>query len=206
MRHLVLALLVVFSIGAPASAQPADPAVEKARVLFEDGTAAYTLGDFKKALVDYEAAYKLYPAPQFLFNIAQCHFQLQNWERAIFFFEGYLREVPDASNRSLVDELITEARQRDAARRDAEKRTLDLERERFELERREKARLAREADTRAKLAVQARVEEPAPVYKKWWFWTAVGGVAAAATITAIAVSGDTTTVLPSGSLGTWDRR
>ncbi|MFN0250119.1 MAG: hypothetical protein ACKV2T_24760 [Kofleriaceae bacterium] len=206
MKRFVLALLVMFSIGAPASAQPVDPAIEQARVLFEDGTAAYTLGNFSKALVDYEAAYKLYPAPQFLFNIAQCHFQLQGWERAIFFFEGYLRDVPDASNRSLVDELIAEARQREAAQRDAEKRTLDLARERFELERREKDRLAREADTRAKLVAQTRVDEPAPVYKKWWFWTAVGGVAAAATITAFAVSSDTTTVLPSGSLGTWDRR
>jgi tetratricopeptide (TPR) repeat protein len=202
MKHVVLALFVALSV-APALAQQSDPATAQARVLFEDGTAAYTLGNFKKALVDYEAAYKLYPAPQFLFNIAQCHFQLQNWERAIFFFEGYLREVPDATNKSLVDELVTEARERDAARRDAEKRALDLERERFELERRTKER---EANERARLAVQSRpVETPAPVYKKWWFWTAVGGVAAA-TITVIAVSGDTSTVLPSGSLGTWDRR
>lgn len=201
---VVIAIAVILGLGTPALAQQVDPATEQAKALYEEGTAAYKVGNFAKALADYEAAYKLYSAPQFLFNIAQCHFQLQSWERAIFFFEGYLREVPDAPNKPLVDDLMKEARERDAARREAEKRKLDLERERFELERRTKER---EADERARLAVQSQpIEKPAPVYKKWWFWTAVGGVAAAATITAIAVSGDTTTVLPSGSLGTWDRR
>lgn len=204
-RIIILIALALSSTRA--FAQPASPEMEQARTLFDDGTAAYTLGDFKRALTAYEAAYKLYPAPQFLFNIAQCHFQLKNWERAVFFFEGYLREVPTASNRSLVDELIAEARTNAAAERDAEKRRLDLERERFELERRTKEREARAAEQRAQLAVQARtVESPKPVYKKWWFWTVVGGAVAGATITAIAVSSDTMTVLPSGSLGTWDRR
>lgn len=204
MNRVVVAIVVVLALGS-ARAQPAEPTdpTAQAKQLFEDGTAAYTLGNFTTALADYEAAYKLYPAPQFLFNIAQCHFQLQSWERAIFFFEGYLREVPDASNKSLVDELITEARERDAARREAEKRKLDLERERFELERRTKER---EANERARLAIDTRIDTPAPIYKRWWFWTAIGGVAAAATITAIAVSSETSTVLPSGSLGTWDRR
>ncbi len=203
--RFVVAFVIALALGVPvAHAQPADPTMEKARTLFDEGTAAYKVGNFEKALATYEAAHQLYPAPQFLFNIAQCYFQLQNWERAEFFFEGYLREVPDASNRSLVDELIGEARERAAAKREADKRKLDLERERFELERRTKER---EADERARLAVQSRpVEKPAPVYKKWWFWTAVGGVAAAATLTVVAVTSDTTTVLPSGSLGTWDRR
>jgi tetratricopeptide (TPR) repeat protein len=200
-------IAIVISLGATAFAQPAPPSdadTAQARALFDDGTAAYKLGNFEKALGAYEAAYKLYPAPQFLFNIAQCYFQLQNWDRAIFFFEGYLREVPGASNRALVDSLIDEARQRAAAKRDEDKRKLDLEHERLELERRQKER---ENSDRALLALQAhRVEQPAPVYKKWWFWTIVGGAVAGATLTAIAVSGDTSTVLPSGSLGTWDRR
>lgn len=205
MKHLIL--LAALLVASPAFADPTPQDTAQARTLFDDGTAAYKLGDFPKALAAYEAAYKLFPAPQFLFNIAQCHFQLQNWERAEFFFEGYLREVPDAGNRALVEELIGEARTNAAAKRDADKRKLDLERERFELERRTKEREEREADARAKLALQTRpVETSAPVYKKWWFWTVVGGAVAGATLTAIAVSSDTTTVLPSGSLGTWDRR
>jgi len=202
-KHFVVAIVLALC-AAPAMADPSPQEIEQARTLFDDGTAAYKLGNFERALTAYEAAYKLYPAPQFLFNIAQCHFQLQNWERAEFFFEGYLREVPDAPNRPLVDELIAEARANAVAKKEADKHKLDLERERFELERRTKER---EADERARLAVQSRpVEAPTPVYKKWWFWTVVGGAVAGATITAIAVSSDTTTVLPSGSLGTWDRR
>ncbi len=211
MKHLVVAIALLAG-AAPALAQPAPPApsaqeIERAKALFQEGTDAYKRGEFPTALAAYEEAHKLYPAPQFLFNIAQCHFQLKNWDRAEFFFEGYLREVPGAENRSLVEELIGEARTNAAAKRDADKRKLDLERERFELERRTKEREAREADERARIAAQSRVvDEPRPVYKKWWFWTVVGGAVAGATITAIAVSSDTTTVLPSGSLGTWDRR
>jgi tetratricopeptide (TPR) repeat protein len=206
MKRIVV-LIALALCATPAFADPTPEEIQQAKTLFDEGTAAYKVANFERALTAYEAAHKLYPAPQFLFNIAQCHFQLQNWERAVFFFEGYLREVPDATNRSLVNELIGEARTNAATKKEADKRKLDLERERFELERRTKEREAREADERARLAVQTRpVDEPKPVYKKWWFWTVVGGAVAGATITAIAVSSDTTTVLPSGSLGTWDRR
>ena len=48
----------------------------KAKVLLDSGHMKYQLANFKDALVDYEAAFKLFQHPAILFNIAQCHRQL----------------------------------------------------------------------------------------------------------------------------------
>ena len=45
-----------------------------------------------------------------------------------------------------------------------------------------------------------------PIYKKWWFWTAVGAVALTAAGTTIYVNAARDTVLPAGTLGTHDQR
>ncbi len=70
----------------------------------------YRLARFAEALAEYTRAYELYPVPALLFNIGQCHRGLGAHARAIFFFEGYLRDAPRASNRALVEDLIREAR------------------------------------------------------------------------------------------------
>lgn len=203
---LVLGLLLALTgVAVAQPAPPASPSIEQSRKLYEQATDSYRLGKFEEALAGYEAAYQLYRAPQFLFNIAQCHFQLQRWDRAVFFFEGYLRELPGASNRSLVEELIEEARQRRAAQQEAERQQLQLEQERLELER---AR-ARRVEEQARLALAPRPVEIAParpVYKQWWFWSLVGGALAGVAVTAAVAGGDPQPVLPAGSLGTWDRR
>lgn len=203
-RALFLALSLLFAARPAFADAPADP-IARAKELFTTATEQYSVGKFEDALAGYEQAYQLYKAPAFLFNIAQCHFQLRRWDKAEFFFEGYLREVPNAPNRALVEDLIKEARDKAASDREAEKKRLDLEQQRLEMERQAKER---EAAERIRLAAQARPIEVAdkPVYKKWWFWGVVGGVVAGTAITIVATSGDTRTVLPEGSLGTWDRR
>src|SRR5215213_9543292 len=95
---------------APQAAAPAQDPKQQAKKLFDEATEHYKVGRFAVALEGYEAAYALFKAPAFLFNIAQCHFQLENWDRAAFFFEGYLREQPNATNRALVEDLIRDAR------------------------------------------------------------------------------------------------
>jgi tetratricopeptide (TPR) repeat protein len=203
---LLLCVLAATSTAQPAP-QPAPPAAQdpklEAKKLFDEATEHYKVGRFAVALEGYEAAYALFKAPAFLFNIAQCHFQLENWDRAAFFFEGYLREQPNAANRTLVEDLIRDAREREAASRTNEQRKLDLAKARKELERKEQERLAAERE-RNRLAAQVEAQ-PTPVYKKWWFWTAIGGFAAASVATTV-VFATRDTVLPSGSLGTVDQR
>ncbi|HEY8927038.1 MAG TPA: tetratricopeptide repeat protein, partial [Polyangia bacterium] len=69
-----------------------DPRVEAKREV-ERAEVQYKLGRFDEALEGYSRAYELVNAPGLLFNIGQCHKNLKSYERAIFFFQEYLREA-----------------------------------------------------------------------------------------------------------------
>jgi tetratricopeptide (TPR) repeat protein len=188
---------------------------------------AYKLGKFDVALAEYSKAYELFPAPPILFNLGQCHMNLKHWDRAIFFYEGYLRARPDASNRALVEDRLREAHAAlDVEARDHEAKRLQDEaaaaekaraaeaarlREEEELRRQEEARAAAE---HARLADQERESamlrarqqsEQDPIYRKWWFISLVGSAAIIAGGTTYYFAA-TKTVEPSGTLGGLDRR
>ena len=228
MRVFLLALACLLVTAAPAAAQPAAPLSEaqrksEAKRLADEATRKYNLGQFQEALDGYSKAYETFPAASLLFNLGQCHRSLGNHERAVFFYEGYLREKPNAPNRDVVEELLTEERglltkqrQDEEAKRaaDAEaKRKADEEEARRKAE--EDAERKRAADDerrrRASLIGLSAGGEGAggshaePVYKRWWFWTAIGvgaGILAGSTIYIV----QRDTVLPAGSLGTLDGR
>jgi len=226
----LIALLAAWS--APARAQgndDADPALEQARQLFQEAEQQYRLGKFAAALELYSKAYEAKSFPAFLFNIGQCHRELKEHERAIFFYRSYLRDEPAAANREVVEQLIADCevalaaqqaaarqaeaerkaeaerqRQAEAEQRRAEQERLRLEQERLATERLKAAAAAAEAERRR------QEEAEPPVWETWWFWTAIGGgaVAVAGAITAGVLLSDpgTREVMPSGSLGTLDRR
>jgi tetratricopeptide (TPR) repeat protein len=182
---------------APQSAPGQGDPRAQAKVLFEQATADYKVGRFDSALSRYEQAHKLFPAAQFLFNIAQCHRALGNYQRAIFFFEGYLREAPAAPNKDLVEDLIRECREKEAALSEERRLGLELEQKRLDL-------AAAAARPRLESRPGPRDEEPRPLYKKWWFWAVVGGVALTAAGTAWVISSSSEGSLPDGSLGNLD--
>lgn len=97
-------LMLALVAGAPTSADA------EARSLYADARVAYDAGLFDEALAGFQAAYTRAPLPGFLFNLGQCERQLGRHDRAIFFFERYLEERPDAANRPLVEELLAESR------------------------------------------------------------------------------------------------
>ena len=72
----------------------------------------YNAGEFEKALVDATRAYELDPRPALLYDLGQCHRALHHWERAAFFFRGYLRENPSSRNRAPVAKLLSEMERR----------------------------------------------------------------------------------------------
>lgn len=204
----------------------ADDNKQAAKKHFKIAEQHHKLGRFKDALREYSKAYELAPLAGFLFNIGQCHRLLGNYERAIFFYEGYLREKPGAKNRKAVLKLIRESkkelnkelggqkrlegekRKAEEARRKVEllKKERDVERERTKEQER---MLALERDRLAAMAEARRKEqEKSPAfYETWWFWSIVGtAVAAAAGGTIYALTAEDTTVLPSGNLGTLDLR
>ncbi|MEJ7600111.1 MAG: tetratricopeptide repeat protein [Kofleriaceae bacterium] len=207
MHRLVLAIVLTWS-----TVSAADPK-EDARAHVVVADTHFKLGRFEQALEQYTKAYELFPVPALLFNLGQCHRSLRQWERAIFFFKGYLREAPNAPNRAIVEDLIREnelAAREEAAARTAEEsaaRAAAQEQVKLEAQRRNEERLRAEKETRTDDAVRdaRKTPERAPLYRKWWFWTAVGGAALATGGTAYYFS-RSTTVDPTGSLGGLDRR
>jgi tetratricopeptide (TPR) repeat protein len=72
-----------------------DSAVAEAKAHFHLGSAFYEAHSYDRALVEYEAAYKAKPLPQFLFNIAQALRQLHQRDRSIETYNRFLVKQPD---------------------------------------------------------------------------------------------------------------
>ncbi|MDF1561472.1 MAG: hypothetical protein P1V51_00430 [Deltaproteobacteria bacterium] len=155
---LVLALLLALTGPGLAEAQRGKTERQtraEAKTLFQDGQKHYTLGEFDQALEKFTAAYDKLPLAAFLFNIAQCHKEMRNYERAVFFFEGYIREAPDAPNKDVVLELIGESRTA-LERKQEEERLARLEAERLEAE-----KAAHEAELAAARAENEKIRKEA---------------------------------------------
>jgi tetratricopeptide (TPR) repeat protein len=179
----MIGALLVLGLSLPAS--PADPAEAgqgdraAAKSAFERAQQHYSLGEFEAALAHFRAAYQAAPHPDLLFNIAQCHRNLGESARAIFFFERYLSERPHATDaeqvRLLLDELRAHA-------------PLPVS-----LPTPPPAETASAASAVSIEPLQMPPPAPAPASDKsiageWWFWTAILlGAAAIAGATALAV-------------------
>jgi len=200
------AIMVFFMlISAAAGAQSPKQA---AKEYFQKASQSYKLGKFEQALDLYSKAYETLPLPAFLFNIGQCHRQLGNHERAVFFFEGYLRDADNAGNRDVVEELIAtskEAIAEEEQRKAEEARKAEEERRRAEDARMEL--MMRQETARQEAARNGSITLP-PLLREWWFWTAVGAVVVVGGGTAVALTtgGKTIVMPPEGSIGSIDRR
>jgi len=83
-----------------------DPVAAEARRHYEEGTKAYNLGEYPRAIAEFKAAYNAKPDPLLLYNIAQS-FRLGNdASQALFFYRSFLRNMPNASNRKEVEGRI----------------------------------------------------------------------------------------------------
>ena len=177
-------------------------AKRRAKALFDRAEKAYYLGRFREALALYSKAYEVVPLPGFLFNIGQCHRMLKQYEKAIFFYKGYL-QASDASNRKMVMRLIQSLEQKlaSAPRRGLAPRA------------RRQAAPARRARPDLVPRPAPRRPAPKPLVRRWWFWTALAGGAAVVlaavlggVLGASSSGGGGSVALPPSSLGTLDRR
>lgn len=184
-------LLCLYVAAAPLAAHASSADDAKARVLFKEGEKAYNGGDFEGALAKYQAAYQLSPLPGFLFNMAQCYRQLNNFERASFFYGRFIDvSKPRAPNVELAGKLRQEVDAKQAEKVAAEKKA----QEEAEAKQAAEAKAAEEAAKKdapvsAQLTPPPRVDltppppppEEKPLYKSGVFWTLVGvGVLAVA--------------------------
>jgi tetratricopeptide (TPR) repeat protein len=97
----VIALALVVS---PAASQRAAKISRRSMI-------EYNAGDFAKALEDAKTAYELDPRPALLFNLGQCHRAMGELKEALFSYDRYLREQPDAPNRALVEGLMKQLKE-----------------------------------------------------------------------------------------------
>jgi tetratricopeptide (TPR) repeat protein len=105
-RRLIVALLL--TVGTFAHA---DPKAEEARQHYEAGKKFYRLGDVDKAIDEWKAGYLAKDDPGFLFNIAQAYRDKGEAALAIKFYQNYLKEAPNASNRDIAEQHIAELQQ-----------------------------------------------------------------------------------------------
>ncbi|MCU0696570.1 MAG: tetratricopeptide repeat protein [Myxococcaceae bacterium] len=185
--RLALVLLLALPPTALAQKKKVDPVEQQARGLFGEAQTAYDVGEFERALTLYSDAYKLKALPGFLFNIAQCHRQLGNYERAAFFYGRFIdNSSTTAPNVALARELLSDVSRRQAEKEAAEKKAADRKAADEEAARRAADAPVAPPLTPAELSTlpppPPPVVEPEPVTKKAWFWVVVGvGVAAVAT-------------------------
>jgi tetratricopeptide (TPR) repeat protein len=206
-----IALLVLLVAASAAAAPKKDAKSEEGKKHFKQAQTYYNLGRFDDALTEFSAAYEATRLPALLFNIGQCHRQLKNWERALFFYEGFLREGASEKQRPLVEESIAEAK-RELEKEAAAARAKKEEEERLAAITKPpvEAIIAAPADPIAQPPPTARVEaSEESVYEQWWFWAIIGGVVVGGTAVTYAAwpSGNGEPQLPpAGSVGTLDRR
>jgi tetratricopeptide (TPR) repeat protein len=210
-----MALLIAAILALGPTAARADAGEEaKARQLYKSGMKAYDVGDFDGALKLYSDAYKLASLPGFLFNIAQCHRQLANYERAAFFYGRFIdTSKPKAMNVDLATQLLAEMKTKQSEKAAAEKAKAEDDARKEDVRREELKKL--DAPLVSNLVVPGSelpppppppLLEETPTYKKWWFWTlvsvAVAAAAGGATVAVIASNQpqpNPTTLLPIGN-------
>jgi tetratricopeptide (TPR) repeat protein len=154
MTRWLAVLVVCLVVVAPRVARADDPATRAAKRHFERGEKLFALSKFDEALDEYQKAFDARAIPDFLFNIGQCYRNLGDLDQAIFSFKKYLKLEPDAGNKDAVTKLIDELEDKRA--------------------RQNGAKLI--AAPRARGDGPAPPEQPDPIYKRWWFWTAASVV------------------------------
>jgi len=177
----VAAFAVAMLASVPARA---DEATAVARDAYDKGMAHYHLEEYDAAIDEWERGFRAKPAPEFLYNIAQAYRLSKRPDKALSFYQKYLRVNPEAKNRDEVEKHIA-----------ALKEIVDKQKSSAESPPQGTLPTPPPATapattppptstpTSAAPATTGRadlVAQPAerPVYKKAWFWGVMGGVAA----------------------------
>ena len=126
-------------------APPTEAQKKEAKGHFAQGNSFYDAGAYDDALREYQAAYKLVPAPGFLFNIAQCYRLKGDKQNAIDFYQKYIDKSPDAPAADEARDYIAklklqmELEAAESARKKAEQEAADAKRRAQEEEQRRAA-------------------------------------------------------------------
>lgn len=113
-RLLCLCGVAVALLGVPASTARAQaPAasaedVEEAKARFAAGNKAFSQGEYREAVSEFQGGYMLTRNPGFLLNIAVCYRKLGEAEQALSHFKDYLKAEPQSPRKAEVQKQIAE--------------------------------------------------------------------------------------------------
>lgn len=135
-------------------------------------------GRFETALPEFQAAYERRQMPWLLINIGRTLHRLGRPREALDYYERYkqIETKPDPETLDRVEKYIQQAKMLSEA---------------------PAAPVVAPASTPAPTPTPEPEKKETPVYKKWWFWTAIGGAVAAAVIIGVAVGVTTSSSSPS---------
>ena len=158
----------------------------------------FAAGEYKQALDIYARLYAETMHPTYLRNIARCHQNLGDPDKAISSFREYLRKAKDlpADQRAEIEGYIAEMEQLKQSKAVAPPPA---------------AAPPPTAPPPAPLvgtptvtASGTAADDGSAVYTRWWFWTIVGGVVVAGAVTALLLTRDSGPAV--GNLGALDLR
>lgn len=182
-----LALLLILSLrveARPNQPQPAggDSCMEEQACseLFEQGKAQYKAGNYAAALRSFQAANNLRSVPLLGYNIARAHHQLGNLDEAQLGYRQFIAQTPDEVLRKKAQDYLAQLQAEQVARQAASVAP---------------SATATQPTTLQSAAPQPPADAsptdpsaPAPLYKKWWLWTAIGGAVLVGTVSVVVAS------------------
>jgi tetratricopeptide (TPR) repeat protein len=196
-------------LGVPLLATPAraadkkvDPRVEaRAREHIQKGAAALRAGHYDDAMTEFEAGYAAVPLPGFILNMGHVQRQAGNLAKAYDYYRDYLELDPKSSQRAEVEKTMAEIDGKLAAKASSRaapattsppRPNLALPAAQDDHEEPEglKALPAKPVVTSSPTPASASASAPTDdgaFYTRWWFWGAVGAVAAAGVVTFLLV-------------------
>ncbi len=166
--HRLAALVVVLLTLACAGWARADGSGAgraKSKAHFMRGARLYKEGNYDQAIIEYQAAYDALPIPEFLFNLGQAYRLKGEGEKALELYNRYLTLAPEGPVAGEVRTNVAELTKQLEAERAAEHAKAEQE-----------AEAKRRAQSVTLTVAPVDSAPPTPMYKKWWLWTAAGGV------------------------------
>jgi tetratricopeptide (TPR) repeat protein len=121
-RRLLTLCLGLCLCATPALAAGPDQATALAKKHNAEAEKLFNLGLFREAAAAYQRAYLAKPVPELLYNLGQCHKRLgatADLEKAVFYYESFLNNVPATPLRPDVEEQIAKLKRELDARRAA---------------------------------------------------------------------------------------
>jgi tetratricopeptide (TPR) repeat protein len=184
---LPIAALIIAGLSSVALAQGGDKRAQS-REQIEKGTAAFALGNYSEAADAYEHACKLRPDAAVLFNAAQARRLAGQDERALELYKNYVRVYRNGANRTNAQSQIEALeRKREAAGPASQSAPPPFQPGPAAV----KLTAAPAPAPEPHVAVTTSTppaEQPRSVFRRPWFWAAVGAVAVGAGIAIFAAT------------------